>query len=162
MLDVYSISDGFQLCCQASKISLMDYQKPIIKCSLVDLNLWHTFYFITEPAHLSFIHPHMCRKNICFLDLTVKSIRWHGGQVVCARARHHVASVCIYSILTFSVSHLVCFGNTWTSLERSLSAEFPPQAKLVITFRGCHHFTAIHHHLELFGYIELSDGDRHC
>lgn len=58
LLDVYSISDGFQLCCQASKISLMDYQKPIIKCSPMDiqpLNLWHAFCCITELARLSFI-----------------------------------------------------------------------------------------------------------
>lgn len=57
---------------------------------------------------------------------------------------------------------LVYFGATWTAQERGLSAEFPPQAKLVITFRGCHHSIAIHHYLELFGYIQPSDGDRHC
>ena len=56
----------------------------------------------------------------------------------------------------------VWLGAIWTTLEGGLSAEFPPQAKLVITFPGCHHFLAIHHHLELFGYMEPSDGDRHC
>lgn len=56
----------------------------------------------------------------------------------------------------------VYFGGTWAALERGLSAEFPPQAKFVITFPGCHHSIAIHHYLELFGYIEPRDGDRHC
>lgn len=56
----------------------------------------------------------------------------------------------------------VYFGATWTALERSLSAEFPPQAKLVITFPGCHRSIAIHHYLEVFDCTELSDGDKHC
>lgn len=79
---------------------------------------------------------------------------------LCVCGFHYIVSVSIHSALTFDVSHL--FGATWTTLERGLSAEFPPQANLVITFPGCHHFIAIHHHLELFGYIEPSDGDRHC
>lgn len=64
--------------------------------------------------------------------------------------------------LTFDASHLFTLALPGLLWKRGLSAEFPPKAKLVITFPGCHHSIAIHHYLELFGYIQPSDGDRHC
>ncbi len=144
--------------------SLMDYLRAMMKCSLKDLwalDIWHKYTLIPQKDHIKFV--------IRFQDSTVKNtfICPCGGKIVCV-----CLGVCLWVSLHCFCQYLsrfdlrcvspVYLGATWTALERSLSAGFPPQAKLVITFPGCHHFIAIHHYLELFCYIEPSDGDRHC
>lgn len=79
---------------------------------------------------------------------------------VCDCGCRYMGSVSIHSLFDLRCVSPVYLGATWAALERGLSAEFPPQAKLVITFPGCHHFIAIHHDLELFGFRR--NGDRHC
>lgn len=162
VLDVHPSLVQFQLFCHPSKTItetfLMDYQKPIIKCSLMDLwvlNLWHT----------SSLNKLICQKKkrgfqICHMVPTfnyqepIQLLAWE-YDCVCL-----FMSVWLWASLHCFCQYPFCFdlqcvspvwlGANWTALETGLSAEFPPQAKLVITFPVCHHFTAIHHYLWLY------------
>lgn len=162
-LGVHPSLVSFQLCCHPSKTTtatlLMDYQKAIIKCSLMDLwalNLWHTHILICQKEDIKFA--------IRFLDSTVKSTFscCCGSKIVCVCVCHYIVSVSINSALTFDVSHLFTLALPGLLWKQAYLLNFHRRQKLVITFPGCHHFIEIHHYLVLFGYIEPSDGDRHC
>ena len=59
-----------------------------------------------------------------------------------------IVSLSIRSALTFRVSHLFVWALPRLLWKGAYLLNFHPQAKLVITFTGCHYSIAINHYLE--------------